>query len=101
VAVMYMGKVVEQADVNTLFYQPKHPYTQGLLNSIPRIGSKRQLEPIRGVVPEPFAIPKGCAFGPRCPHFMPGVCNAADPPLVAVGAQHTVRCYLYDGKESA
>jgi oligopeptide/dipeptide ABC transporter ATP-binding protein len=101
VAVMYMGKVVEQADVNALFYQPKHPYTQGLLNSIPRIGSKRQLEPIRGVVPEPFAIPKGCAFGPRCPHFMPGVCNAADPPLVAVGAQHTVRCYLYDGKESA
>lgn len=101
VAVMYMGKVVEKADVNALFYQPKHPYTQGLLNSIPRIGSERQLEPIRGVVPEPFAIPKGCAFGPRCPHFMPGVCNAADPPLVAVGAQHTVRCYLYDGKESA
>lgn len=101
VAVMYMGKVVEQADVNTIFYEPKHPYTQGLLNSIPRIGSKKQLEPIRGVVPEPFAIPKGCAFGPRCPHFMPGVCNKADPPLVVVGPQHTVRCYLYSEKESA
>jgi oligopeptide/dipeptide ABC transporter ATP-binding protein len=95
VVVMYLGRVMEQTDVVSLFYEPQHPYTQGLLNSIPRLGSKNRLVPIRGVVPEPYAIPKGCVFGPRCPKFMPGVCDQAEPPLVATGTQHKVRCYLY------
>jgi oligopeptide/dipeptide ABC transporter ATP-binding protein len=95
VVVMYLGRVMEQTDVVSLFYEPQHPYTQGLLNSIPRLGSKHRLVPIKGVVPEPYAIPKGCVFGPRCPKFMPGVCDQAEPPLVATGTQHKVRCYLY------
>jgi peptide/nickel transport system ATP-binding protein len=97
VVVMYLGKVVEQADVITLFDEPKHPYTQGLLNSIPRFGQRQRLEPIRGTVPEPRNIPKGCPFSSRCPRFMPGVCDTAVPPLISVGPQHQVRCYLYGG----
>jgi peptide/nickel transport system ATP-binding protein len=96
VAVMYLGKIVERADVNTLFYEPKHPYTQGLLGSIPRIGQKGRLEPIRGVVPEPNAIPVGCAFAPRCPKYMPGKCNVVAPPAYKVGPQHEASCYLYE-----
>ncbi len=96
VAVMYLGKIVEQAPVDELFNNPKHPYTQGLLRSLPQIGEKRRLEPIRGVVPEPNAIPNGCAFGPRCPKFMPGKCDAAIPPLIQVGRQHSTRCFLYE-----
>jgi peptide/nickel transport system ATP-binding protein len=96
VVVMYLGRIVEHADVETLFEEPKHPYTQGLLNSIPRFDGRR-LEPIRGTVPEPGAIPKGCPFSPRCPHFMPGVCDRAVPPLIPVGPSHYVRCYLHGG----
>lgn len=95
VVVMYLGRVMEHTDVVSLFYEPQHPYTQGLLNSIPRLGRKNRLVPIRGVVPEPYAIPKGCVFGPRCPKFMPGLCDQAEPPLVATKTQHKVRCYLY------
>ena len=96
VAVMYLGRIVEQAPVDELFNSPKHPYTQGLLRSLPQVGERRRLEPIRGVVPEPNAIPPGCAFGPRCPQFMPGKCDAAIPPLIQVGPQHSTRCYLYE-----
>lgn len=96
VAVMYLGKIVEQATVDELFNNPKHPYTQGLLRSLPQVGEKRRLEPIRGVVPEPNAIPSGCAFGPRCPKFMPGKCDASIPPLIQVGQQHSTRCFLYE-----
>ena len=96
VAVMYLGKIVEQASVDELFNAPKHPYTQGLLRSLPQVGDKRRLEPIRGVVPEPNAIPRGCAFGPRCPKFMPGKCDSAIPPLIQVGLQHSTRCFLYE-----
>jgi oligopeptide/dipeptide ABC transporter ATP-binding protein len=96
VVVMYLGRIVEHAGVETLFEEPKHPYTQGLLNSIPRFDGRR-LEPIRGNVPEPGAIPTGCPFSTRCPHFMPGVCDTAVPPLIPVGPNHYVRCYLYGG----
>lgn len=98
VVVMYLGRVVEHADVVTLFDDPKHPYTQGLLNSIPRFGRRQRLEPIRGTVPEPRAIPKGCPFSTRCPQFMPNVCDSAVPPLISVGPRHHVRCYLYGGQ---
>ena len=95
VVVMYLGQVMEQTDVISLFYEPQHPYTRGLLNSIPRLDSKKELVPIRGVVPDPQAIPTGCVFGPRCPEFMPDVCDQVEPPLISTGAQHKVRCHLY------
>ena len=99
VVVMYLGKVVEHADVETVFTTPKHPYTQGLLNSIPRFGSRKRLEPIHGTVPELRAIPDGCSFASRCPHFMSGICDGVEPPLILVGPRHEVRCYLYDPRE--
>ncbi len=97
VIVMYMGKVVERADVYALFYDPKHPYTQALLRSIPKLGRKRRvrLDTIEGMVPDPYNIPPGCAFHTRCRSFMPGVCDAAEPQLIDVGDGHLVSCFLY------
>lgn len=75
VVVMYMGRVVETADVDTIFYNPKHPYTQALLESIPRLGHKSQerkrLASITGTVPDPYSLPKGCTFHPRCKETLP------------------------------
>ena len=97
VIVMYLGKVVEQADVDTLFYDPKHPYTRALLHSIPKITSKarQRLQPIKGIVPDPYAIPNGCPFWPRCDEFMPGTCDREVPAYLPVGPDHAVRCHLY------
>jgi len=98
--VMYLGKVVEQAPVKELFYQPKHPYLQALLRSIPKLGRKStdKLQAISGMVPSPFAIPRGCSFHPRCPNYMPGTCDAAEPPVTDVGGGHRVKCFLYGAK---
>jgi len=99
VIVMYLGKVVEQADVDAIFYDPKHPYTQALLRSIPKIGRKtdRRLEPIKGIVPDPYAIPKGCPFHPRCMYYMPGICDRdQEVPFYNTGTNHWARCYLHD-----
>ncbi|MGQ9629836.1 MAG: ABC transporter ATP-binding protein [bacterium] len=95
VVVMYMGKIVESADVRRIFYDAKHPYTRGLLKSIPSMGSrvKERLIPIKGVVPDPFSIPKGCSFTPRCPERME-VCSQ-DPPWVEVDPGHWALCWLY------
>ena len=99
VAVMYLGRVVERASVDDIFYNPKHPYTSALLQSIPRIGSrtKKRLEPIRGVVPDPYSAIKGCPFHPRCNSFIPGVCDVNVPAMTVVSEEdnHTVRCFLY------
>jgi oligopeptide/dipeptide ABC transporter ATP-binding protein len=99
VIVMYMGKVVEQANVDTIFHNPKHPYTQALLRSIPRLGQRTgergRLETIRGSVPDPYSIPKGCPFHPRCNQKIRGVCDKQDPPNVLVEPGHNVRCVLY------
>ncbi len=93
VAVMYAGKVVEYTDVHTLFRNPKHPYTQGLLNSIPRMGQKvERLEPIEGQPPSLSRLPEGCSFAPRCKHAMPR-CREV-PLLETVEAGHLVRCWL-------
>ena len=97
VVVMYLGKVVETADVDTLFHDPKHPYTRALLNSVPRLGmTSGLLQPIEGNVPDPYNVPPGCPFHPRCPSFMPGRCDGAEPALISVGENQTVRCYLYE-----
>ena len=93
VVVMYAGKVVEQSDVNTVYEHPHHPYTRGLLASIPRLGEKRdRLEVIKGVVPNPLNLPAGCLFRRRCPSAMP-ICEVA-PPLQEVASGHVSRCWL-------
>jgi peptide/nickel transport system ATP-binding protein len=95
--VMYMGKIVERAPVRNLFYNPKHPYLVALLQSIPKLGRKNsaRLQAISGMVPSPFAVPRGCSFHPRCPQFMSGVCDVAEPPTIDLGGEHTVKCFLY------
>ncbi|MEU8321659.1 ABC transporter ATP-binding protein [Nonomuraea sp. NPDC048881] len=97
VLVMYAGLVVERADRRTLYYQPHHPYTKGLLESIPGSTGDRggRLRPIPGSPPSLIAIPSGCAFHPRCPYVMP-VCPAERPPLASItGARgHASACWL-------
>jgi oligopeptide/dipeptide ABC transporter ATP-binding protein len=99
VIVMYMGKVVEEADVDTIFHNPMHPYTSALLLSIPRLGLKSQerqrLASIRGSVPDPYSLPKGCSFHPRCSQKIRGVCDQQEPPYVTIDPTHKVRCLLY------
>jgi len=97
VVVMYAGKVAEEAPVRELFGNPRHPYTQGLIRSIPRIDTaavhKVRLEAIRGVVPKLVAPPEGCRFAPRCRHAQPS-CVASTPPLREVAPGHKVACIL-------
>ncbi|MEZ4589802.1 MAG: ABC transporter ATP-binding protein [Chloroflexota bacterium] len=97
VAVMYLGRIVEQADVDTIFHNPKHPYTRALLHSIPKLGQGQQarLATIEGVVPSPFDIPPGCPFSDRCPEFKAGVCDQAVPALQPVAANQSVACFLH------
>ena len=97
VIVMYLGKVVESGNVDAIFYDAKHPYTQALLRSIPRVGrkSRERLASISGNVPDPYNIPTGCPFHPRCTQFMRGVCDVEDPPMVETSAGHFARCHLY------
>ncbi len=93
VVVMYGGKVVERSDAITVYEQPHHPYTKGLLASIPKLGERRRrLDVIRGVVPNPLNLPSGCLFKRRCPVAMP-VCDAA-PPVRSLAADHVSRCWL-------
>ena len=95
VVVMYMGKIVEHAAVQPLFYEPLHPYTRGLLRSIPLIGrsGKRWLTPIEGSLPDPYELPQGCRFQTRCPQRM-DMCRE-EPPWQAVTDGHGVLCWLY------
>jgi peptide/nickel transport system ATP-binding protein len=98
VAVMYLGRVVEQAPVDAIFHDPKHPYTRALLRSIPRIRARtrERLTPIAGSVPHPYNRPTGCPFHPRCASFMPGKCDRDTPMLQPVGDHHAVSCFLYE-----
>ncbi|NLD44951.1 MAG: ABC transporter ATP-binding protein [Chloroflexi bacterium] len=94
--VMYLGKVVERADVNAIFYEPLHPYTAALLRSIPRITETRKhtLEVIKGMVPDPYNLPSGCPFHPRCLSAREE-CASVEPPWVECTPGHWVRCVLY------
>ncbi|MEZ4707332.1 MAG: ABC transporter ATP-binding protein [Caldilineaceae bacterium] len=98
VIVMYLGKVVEQADIKTLFREPKHPYTQALMRSIPRLGARDRgrLQTIEGMVPTPADMPDGCPFHPRCAQAIAGVCDVREPPVVHFGDGHWARCVLYE-----
>ncbi len=95
VMVMYAGKIAEQAPVKDLFKDPKHPYTKGLLNSIPRLGHKTEYLPtIEGQVPSLSKLPKGCRFQDRCP-FVMDKCRVDEPVLVDVGPERKVACWLH------
>ena len=97
VAVMYAGKMMEAADVETLFAEPKHPYTVGLMNSIPVLGlrkKQRRLSTIAGVVPSLFKLPQGCLFNERCSMVMKE-CARVEPPIIELGNGHMVRCLKY------
>jgi peptide/nickel transport system ATP-binding protein len=98
VVVMYLGEVVEQADVDSLFHNPLHPYTEALLRSIPVLGQSHlgRLDPITGIVPDPYNRPTGCAFHPRCTRFVPGKCDVEKIPLKHLPDGRSVRCILYE-----
>jgi len=99
IVVMYMGKVVEQGKVLEIFKDPKHPYTQALLKSIPTLGKKKtgeRLASIAGMTPDPFNLPTGCVFHPRCPLFMAGRCDKVAPTWKEVGKDHYASCLLYE-----
>ena len=98
VVVMYAGKVVEQAPVERIFASPNHPYTQGLLQSLPRVdkdasGAKQRLQEIPGIVPSLLNLPTGCKFASRCPSVMPQ-CKEQEPPLEQVAPDHFSACWL-------
>jgi oligopeptide/dipeptide ABC transporter ATP-binding protein len=97
IAVMYLGKIVETADTREVFHNPLHPYTVGLLNSVPVLGrkGKQNLIPIKGMVPTPSEVIPGCAFAPRCPHVMK-ICREQQPPLQEVLPGHETACWLHE-----
>jgi len=96
VAVMYLGQVVELATVHRIFKNPIHPYTKGLMASVPRLGGVHdRLEAIKGTVPVPVKLPPVCRFMDRCPQAKPGLCDQGIPPLLRVEPGHSVRCRLY------
>ena len=97
VVVMYLGEIVERAPVREIFHNPKHPYTQGLMGSLPSLTlpRKQRLPAIEGNVPSPFSLPGGCRFAPRCPHVM-DVCRGRSPRLTDVGPEHQAACYLHE-----
>jgi oligopeptide/dipeptide ABC transporter ATP-binding protein len=106
VAVMYAGRIVEEASVHELFHNPRHPYTEGLLRSVPRLTEEglklRRLETIEGAVPNLLHLPEGCKFAPRCAYVI-DECTTDEIPLVAVNDEHQARCIRSDriGDDSA
>jgi oligopeptide/dipeptide ABC transporter ATP-binding protein len=97
VVVMYLGRVMEQGKVDDIFHQPKHPYTQALLRSIPSVQAETRvkLPSISGSIPHPFNRPKGCPFHPRCSEFKPGICDKRLPAIQPVGTDQLASCFLY------
>jgi peptide/nickel transport system ATP-binding protein len=99
VAVMYLGRIMETGDVDDIFYNPKHPYTQALLQSIPRLGARkvRRLKTIQGSVPDPFNIPTGCPFHTRCDYAEVGLCDKRLPELLQFERNQSALCNLAAG----
>lgn len=102
VVVMYLGRVVEAGDVDTIFHAPSHPYTKALLQSVPRMHGEptERLAIIEGMVPSRFERPQGCSFHPRCKEAVAGLCDRKDPRPVSVGNGHVVSCLLHQGEQS-
>ncbi len=101
VVVMYLGRDVESREVDSIFHDPKHPYTRALLQSIPRYGSgtRERLYSLKGTVPHPFDRPEGCPFHPRCDDFIAEQCNKIDPRRHRISQKHSVRCLLYSAAD--
>ncbi len=101
VVVMYLGRVVEEGPVDDIFYNPQHPYTRALLQSIPTVNSEERtiLPSIRGSIPSPFNRPPGCTFHPRCDAFIRGVCDKHEPQLKPVTETQSASCFLYEDHE--
>ena len=101
IAVMYAGRVVETGTVEEVLLHPRHPYTRGLLESIPSMAKVGQrLSAIRGVVPNPFRMPQGCKFNPRC-NFAWETCQESEPDLIQLGVERAARCWLHDPQFAA
>jgi peptide/nickel transport system ATP-binding protein len=103
VVVMYLGIVAESGDVDTIFGEPKHPYTQALLRSIPQVGGgvRQRLDSIKGMVPDPYNRPRGCPFHTRCSKRISGLCDKTLPRRVTVEEGHSVSCLLYSDQGGA
>jgi peptide/nickel transport system ATP-binding protein len=102
VVVMYLGIVAEKGGVVDIFHDAHHPYTKGLLRSIPKFGLRaegKRLDSIRGMVPDPYSRPDGCPYHPRCDFMMPGKCDRLPPPAYKIGEERIVRCLLYEDRE--
>jgi oligopeptide/dipeptide ABC transporter ATP-binding protein len=99
IIVMYLGRIVERASVRDIFHHPSHPYTKGLMNSIPSLTAtkQRRLLPIKGVVPDILTVEKGCGFEPRCPQTL-SICARRTPPLTEVSPDHYAACWIYAGE---
>src|ERR687891_1267692 len=97
VVVMYLGRGVEKGPVDRIFHGPRHPYTRSLLRSIPSVLAtpRSRLRTVEGSIPHPYARPQGCAFHPRCPDAMAGVCDRAIPAAVALSARRDAACFLH------
>ena len=95
---LYLGKDVEHASVDEIFHNPLHPYTRGLLQSIPKLTADpdEKIMPMTGSLPSPYDLPKGCMFHRRCPQFMEGLCDKQEPPFEEVEKGHKVACFLYE-----
>ncbi|GIP29171.1 peptide ABC transporter ATP-binding protein [Paenibacillus sp. J23TS9] len=102
IAVMYAGAIVEQGTVEEIFSNPSHPYTVGLLQSIPGFEGERggELYTIKGTIPALGNLPQGCRFNPRCPHVM-DKCRQVEPGDIKIGSEHFTKCWLYEDKEKA
>ncbi len=92
---MYAGKMVEEAPTDVIFGEPLHPYTQYLINSLPKFGDKSTRESVPGSPPSLIDLPSGCAFHPRCPYAMP-ICREQTPDYIAVKPNHKVACWLVE-----
>ena len=95
---LYLGKDVEHASVDEIFHNPLHPYTKGLLHSIPKLTADpdEKIMPMTGSLPSSYDLPKGCMFHRRCPQFMEGLCDKQEPPFEEVEKGHKVACFLYE-----
>ena len=102
IAIMYAGAIIEEAPAQELYEHPDHPYTIGLMNAFPPVGSvHKRMEGLTGSAARPRAeLPTGCSYHPRCPKFIPGVCDVIDPPEITPVAGHRVVCHLFSQKEA-
>ena len=94
---MYAGKIVEKGTADDVFNHMRHPYTEGLLKSLPKRGTNERLHVIPGSVPSPGHLPQGCVFNPRCP-YATDKCRTEDPSYMQMGSGHCVKCWRYTGE---